>query len=177
MKPISAEPLLASMTSDIETNIQQTIASRNIGPPLMIGIHTGGAWFAHRLHQKLGLESSLGLLDISFYRDDFSRVGLNPKVKSSNLPESVEGRAVLLVDDVLHTGRTVRAALNEIFSYGRPALVRLIVALERPGRELPVAADIIGQSLDLSADQQAKLTERDGSMFFDIVATRIRDQL
>jgi len=141
--------------------------------PMMIGIHTGGAWIAKCLHQSLALASPLGMLDISFYRDDFSRVGLNPKVKSSDLPESVDGRQVLLVDDVLHTGRTVRAAMNEIFSYGRPALVKLIVALERPGRELPVAADVVGETIQLAAQQQAKLVERNGEMVFDIVSNII----
>ena len=82
-----------------------------------------------------------GSLDISFYRDDFSRIGLNPKVKASQLPEDISDRHILLIDDVLQTGRTIRAAMNEIFDYGRPASIKLCVLLERNGRELPIQAD------------------------------------
>jgi pyrimidine operon attenuation protein/uracil phosphoribosyltransferase len=126
--------------------------------PLMIGIHTGGAWVAQRLHQLLALEPPLGTLDISFYRDDFSRVGMNPQVKTSDLPVNVEARHIILVDDVLHTGRTIRAALNEIFDYGRPASVALAVLVERPGRELPIQADVAGKHLDLQPGQHVKLS-------------------
>jgi pyrimidine operon attenuation protein/uracil phosphoribosyltransferase len=147
----------------------EDIRQLRLDDPLIIGIHTGGAWIAERLHHSLGCESALGSLDISFYRDDFSRVGLNPKVKSSDLPESVEDREILLVDDVLHTGRTIRAALNEIFSFGRPAAVKLVVALERPGRELPIKADICGVSLALDPMEQAKISQQDNNLVFYIV--------
>ena len=125
--------------------------------PLMIGIHTGGAWIAQRLHALLGLTDPLGTLDISFYRDDFSRLGMNPQVKTSNLPVNVENRHVILVDDVLHTGRTIRAALNEIFDYGRPASVTLAVLIQRDGRELPVEAQVVGHHLKLKKNQHIKL--------------------
>ena len=162
MQPIILQPILAKMDRDI-----RSLAMDN---PLMIGIHTGGAWVAESLHRSLDIESPLGSLDISFYRDDFSRVGLNPSVRSSELPESVEDREVLLVDDVLYTGRTIRAALNEIFSFGRPSLVRLAVALDRPGRELPIQADVVGETISLSTDRQAKITrDDDGGLQFEIV--------
>ena len=125
--------------------------------PIMIGIHTGGAWIASHLHTLLGLPDALGTLDISFYRDDFSRVGVNPTVKTSNLPVNVEGRHVILVDDVLHTGRTIRAALNEIFDYGRPASVTLAVLLNRDGRELPIEAQVVGHHVKLKKNQHIKL--------------------
>jgi len=162
MNPIPLQPILSQMVEDIrQLQLEQ---------PLVIGIHTGGAWIASYLHDALEISSALGTLDISFYRDDFSRVGLNPKVRSSNLPEAVENRQILLVDDVLHTGRTIRAAMNEIFSFGRPAQVKLAVALDRPGRELPIAADVAGTSMDLAASQQAKLSRADsGEMTFQIV--------
>ena len=130
-------------TTDI-VDIQATIAymADELKPllvrqPVMIGIHTGGAWIAEHLHALLDLADPLGMLDISFYRDDFTRVGVNPTVKTSNLPVNFEDRHVILVDDVLHTGRTIRAALNEIFDYGRPASVLLACLVERGGRELP----------------------------------------
>jgi len=125
--------------------------------PVLIGIHTGGAWIAERLHQILGLTEPLGTLDISFYRDDFTRVGVNPTVKTSNLPVNFENRHVVLVDDVLHTGRTIRAALNEIFDYGRPASVTLAVLLNRDGRELPIEAQVVGHRLNLKKNQHIKL--------------------
>ena len=125
--------------------------------PVMIGIHTGGAWVAARLHKKLGLGDALGTLDISFYRDDFTRIGMNPEVKASNLPVNIEGRHVILVDDVLHTGRTIRAAMNEIFDYGRPAAVTLAVLIERGGRELPIAAQVVGGHVRLDRNQHIKL--------------------
>jgi pyrimidine operon attenuation protein/uracil phosphoribosyltransferase len=127
----------------------------------MIGIHTGGIWIAEQLHQRLGLQQPLGTLDISFYRDDFSRIGMHPEVKPSNLPFDVEERTIILVDDVLQTGRTIRAALNEIFDYGRPARVVLAVLVERSGHELPIRADISGARIDLAADEQVKLTGPD----------------
>lgn len=125
--------------------------------PVMVGIHTGGAWIAQRLHRMLGLEEPLGTLDISFYRDDFSQVGVNPQVKASHLPVHIDQRHVILVDDVLQTGRTIRAALNEIFDYGRPASVTLAVLIERDGRELPIEAQVVGEHLKLSKNKHVKL--------------------
>jgi pyrimidine operon attenuation protein/uracil phosphoribosyltransferase len=123
----------------------------------MVGIHTGGAWIAERLHGALGLDTPLGTLDISFYRDDFSRKGMHPEVQPSRLPLSIEDRTVILVDDVLYTGRTVRAALNELFDYGRPAAVRLAVLVDRDGRELPIAADVAGTSVRLAGNERVAL--------------------
>ncbi|MEE9447562.1 MAG: bifunctional pyr operon transcriptional regulator/uracil phosphoribosyltransferase PyrR [Arenicellales bacterium] len=125
---------------------------------LIVGIHSGGAWIADQLHQKLNNQHALGMLDISFYRDDFTQIGLNPQVKASDLPESIEGRHLILVDDVLHTGRTIRAAMNELFDYGRPKSITLAVLLERTGRQLPIQADICGQHITLSEKQQVKLS-------------------
>ncbi|MCY4051841.1 MAG: bifunctional pyr operon transcriptional regulator/uracil phosphoribosyltransferase PyrR [Gammaproteobacteria bacterium] len=138
-------------------NLARQVASSTIVNPLLIGIHTGGVWVAELLHQKIGFSEELGTLDISFYRDDFSRVGLNPQVKASFLPVRIEDRNIILIDDVLYTGRTIRAALNEIFSYGRPASVKLGVLIKRTGRELPIQSDFIGMELDLDIHQQAKL--------------------
>ncbi len=124
---------------------------------LMIGIHTGGVWVAQQLHKALALPEPLGSLDISFYRDDFTRIGVNPEVKTSHLPVSVDGRHVILVDDVLHTGRTIRAALNEIFDYGRPASIALAALIERDGRELPIEAQVVGAHIKLKKNEHIKL--------------------
>ena len=150
--------------ADVETLLEgmtQQLKALQVEEPLMIGIHTGGVWVAEQLHRNLQLQQPLGSLDISFYRDDFSRIGMNPEVKPSNLPFDVEGRNIILVDDVLQTGRTIRAALNEIFDYGRPARVILAVLLERSGHELPIRADVAGSQIDLAADEQVKLTGPD----------------
>lgn len=129
--------------------------------PVMIGIHTGGVWIAGVLHKKLGLKQPLGALDISFYRDDFTRLGINPSVKPSQLPFSVDDAHIILVDDVLYTGRTIRAALNEIFDYGRPASVTLVALVERSGRELPIEARVVGKHISLSSHEHIKLNGPD----------------
>jgi pyrimidine operon attenuation protein/uracil phosphoribosyltransferase len=125
---------------------------------LMVGIQTGGVWIASSLHKLMGLKSPLGQLNIAFYRDDFSRIGLHPQVLPSSLPFAVEDRHIILVDDVLHTGRTIRAALNEIFDYGRPARVTLAVLIDRSGRELPINADVIGKRMSLNPGEHVKLS-------------------
>lgn len=125
---------------------------------IMVGIHTGGLWIAEHLHEKLGLSSPLGSLNISFYRDDFTKIGLHPEVKPSQLPPSLDDKHIILIDDVLFTGRTIRAALNEIFDYGRPASVMLGVLLDRGEHELPICADICAQKISLAAHQQIKLS-------------------
>ncbi|WEJ62323.1 bifunctional pyr operon transcriptional regulator/uracil phosphoribosyltransferase PyrR [Thiomicrorhabdus lithotrophica] len=128
--------------------------------PKMIGIRTGGEWVAQKIHQQLELTDELGVIDIAFYRDDFSKIGLNPTVKPSHIPWDVDNQHIILVDDVLYTGRTTRAALNEIFDFGRPASVTLVTLLDRKGcRELPFQADITGESLECS--QTIKLTGPD----------------
>jgi len=119
-----------------------------IGPDTaMVGIHTGGAWLAERLHRELGLALPLGSLDISFYRDDFDSAGLHHEVKPSQIPFDVNARHIVLVDDVLYTGRTVRAAMNELFDYGRPGRIELAVLVDRGERQLPIAAQYAGAML------------------------------
>lgn len=126
--------------------------------PAVVGIHTGGAWVAQHLRDQFLPDAPLGSLDIAFYRDDFAQIGLQPGVRPSELPFSVEGRHLVLVDDVLMTGRTIRAALNELFDYGRPASVTLVTLVDIESRELPIRADILGTSLALPAGQRIKLT-------------------
>ncbi|MHB8623302.1 MAG: bifunctional pyr operon transcriptional regulator/uracil phosphoribosyltransferase PyrR [Sulfuricaulis sp.] len=150
------------MTPAIDIDAAITRMAEQLQPmlkrhPLMIGIHTGGVWVAERLHQLLAFQESLGTLDISFYRDDFTRIGMNPQVRTSHLPVNVEDRHLILVDDVLHTGRTIRAALNEIFDYGRPASVGLACLIERGGRELPIEPQIVGERIKLGKNQHVKL--------------------
>ena len=152
------DAVIARMADELRTRFENKAENIKLKDALMIGIHTGGVWVAERLHAQLGIKQALGKLDISFYRDDFSRIGMNPQVKPSQLPTTVDDSHIILVDDILHTGRTIRAALNEIFDYGRPASVTLVVLGERSGRELPIQADVVGQHLSLGEHEHAKLT-------------------
>ena len=146
-----------TLLKDMSARLAALLAERGVSEPVMVGIHTGGVWVAQRLHELLALTSPLGELDISFYRDDFTRIGVNPQVKPSRIPFDIEGRHIILVDDVLYTGRTIRAALNELFDYGRPASVILAVLAERNGRELPIQADVAGRHIDLPPHRHIKL--------------------
>ncbi|MFN2309138.1 MAG: bifunctional pyr operon transcriptional regulator/uracil phosphoribosyltransferase PyrR [Gammaproteobacteria bacterium] len=148
---------IEALIDSLAAQLREQIAARGLKDPVMVGIHTGGVWVAEHLHRRLGLRTPLGSLDISFYRDDFTRIGMNPQVRPSELPFDVDDRHIILVDDVLHTGRTVRAALNELFDYGRPASILLAVLIERSGRELPIEADAVGRMMDLGAGEHVKL--------------------
>jgi pyrimidine operon attenuation protein/uracil phosphoribosyltransferase len=143
------------------TRLADAIAPTLTPETLIVGIHTGGVWVAERLHGLLKCSLPLGMLDISFYRDDFSRIGLHPQVKPSNLPFDLEDRDIILVDDVLHTGRTVRAAMNELFDYGRPASIRLAVLVDRGGHELPIRPDFIGLAHTVPSHQNITLSRLD----------------
>lgn len=125
--------------------------------PIIVGIETGGAWIAERLQQRIAPGAELGRLNISFYRDDFTRSGLHPTVKPSSLPTDIDDRTIVLVDDVLHSGRTVRAAMNEIFDYGRPKRIILAILIDRGEREIPIQADFVGATLELDSGSHIKL--------------------
>lgn len=129
--------------------------------PLLVGIETGGVWLARWLHARLGVGAPSASLDPGFYRDDLRLGGRKGQVRPSQLPPGIDDRHILLVDDVLHTGRTVQAALRELFDFGRPASVRLAVFLDRGGRELPVCADAVGLRLDVPAGQRLRVTGPD----------------
>ena len=117
----------------------------------IVGIHSGGAWLAERLAADLQLQQRLGSIDVSFYRDDYAKKGLHPDVKPTHIGFNVDGAHIVLVDDVLATGRTTRAAINVLFDYGRPARIMLAALADRGGRELPVAADFVGADVTLDA--------------------------
>jgi len=138
----------------LKSQIRHSMDRGELRDPLIVGIHTGGVWVAESLHRALGCSEPLGRLNITFYRDDFNTIGLHPQVSPSDLPVEVDERDVILVDDVLFTGRTVRAAMNELFDYGRPRRIRLAVLYQRNGRELPVCADWVGQEPMLDAGEQ-----------------------
>ena len=157
-----AETLYAELLAQLRSNVKPDTA--------LVGIYTGGVWLAERLHADLALDVPLGALDISFYRDDFHQSGIKPDIKRSHIPFDVAGRHILLVDDVLYTGRTVRGAMNELFDYGRPASIALVVLVDRGGRELPVAAQFVAQTIAVPEGRMLVLDRDDAgrlSLCFD----------
>ena len=126
---------------------------------LMVGIHTGGYWLAQQLHAELGFKQALAALSTTLQRDDFATSGLHQQRQPTRLPLSLQGMQVLLVDDVLHTGRTIRAALNELYEYGRPASVQLAVLVDRGGRELPFEAQFCGGKLSVPTGHEWVLSQ------------------
>ena len=126
----------------------------------LIGIYSGGAWLAERLAALLPVEHPVGFIDVSFYRDDYGQKGLRAKVKTTTLPFEVEGSRIVLIDDVLYTGRSVRAAINEIFDYGRPEKIELAVLIDRGGRELPIEATYVGARVEVSRERTIVLNRR-----------------
>lgn len=128
----------------------------------MVGIHTGGVWLAERLHKDLTLQLPLASIDVTLHRDDFEQIGLHRNAKRSAIPFEVAGTHILLVDDVLYTGRTIRAAMNELFDFGRPASIRLAALVDRQSRELPIAAQFIGGLWQVPDDEILVLERNPG---------------
>ena len=131
----------------------------------LVGVFSGGAWLVDRLKAELDGEHEVGYIDVSFYRDDLSTSGLKSNVRSTHIPFSVEAAHIVIVDDVLFTGRSIRAAINTLFDHGRPASVQLAVLVDRGGRELPIAADYVGVPLIVARDLMLALNKNDDGKF------------
>ncbi|PTD96644.1 bifunctional pyr operon transcriptional regulator/uracil phosphoribosyltransferase PyrR [Pseudothauera lacus] len=159
MSNLDAEALCAQLIEQMRPQVSADTA--------LVGIHTGGVWLAERLHLALGLKQPLGAIDVSFYRDDYGSKGLHPQPQRTEIPFNVEGAHVIIVDDVLYTGRTTRAALNELFDFGRPACVELAVLVDRGGRELPIGARYCAHTLPqpLPASQSLQLERAEDGTF------------
>src|SRR6266850_1329856 len=153
MRMPDAEALLDQLAERMRPQVSADAA--------LIGIHTGGVWLAERLHRTLGLKQPLGTIDVSFYRDDYQSRGLTARVKPSDIPFEVADADVILVDDVLYTGRTIRAAINELFDYGRPRRIRLAALVDRGGRELPIAAQFVGAEVSAAEGEQIELRKNE----------------
>ena len=132
----------------------------------IVGIHSGGAWLAERLLPLIGHDLEHGILDVSFYRDDFNERGLHRETKPSQIPFDVQDKHILLIDDVFYTGRTIRAAMNELFDYGRPASITLAVLVNRGGRELPIAPQISAFDTALADTQNLQLLRHENGTFY-----------
>jgi len=151
------DAMLLSMQSDLTYYMQEA----DIASPMMVGIHSGGVLVARRLHAAMEIEESLGELNSGFYRDDFSSHGLKAQLNPTVMPLSIEGKHIILVDDVLYSGRTVRAAMNELFDYGRPASITLVVLIDRGNRELPIHAQVVGVRHVLESGEYLQVTGPD----------------
>jgi len=155
----NAEALVASLAATMKPHVTEATS--------LVGIYTGGVWLAERLHSMLGIVVPLGTLDVTFYRDDFDERGLHRDAKRSTIPFDVAGKDIVLVDDVLYTGRTIRAAMNELFDYGRPARIRLAALIDRDRRELPIAAQFVGATMTAPDDEMLVLERSDaGALSF-----------
>jgi pyrimidine operon attenuation protein/uracil phosphoribosyltransferase len=159
-----AEKLCQQLAAELKPKITPKTA--------MVGLYTGGAWLAERLHPMLGLQNPLGLMDIAFYRDDYAARGLKHDPKRTKIPFDVNGAELLLVDDVLYSGRTVRAAMNELFDYGRPASISLVVLADRGGRQLPICAQYCGAKVEVPAGMRLALKREDDRLALVLEAQR-----
>ncbi|WP_343728685.1 bifunctional pyr operon transcriptional regulator/uracil phosphoribosyltransferase PyrR [Duganella sp.] len=156
---LDAEALYATLLADVKAGLA------GVPDVAIVGIHSGGAWIAERLAADLGLSARCGVLDVSFYRDDYARKGLPAEVKPTNITFDVAAANILLVDDVLYTGRTTRAAINELFDYGRPARIMLAALVDRGERQLPVAADFVAAHVAVPKGQALVLQRADDGKF------------
>ncbi len=162
MSCIDAEASYAALLAQISAAYGASFG--NADGPVLAGIHSGGAWLAERLARDLGARF-FGVVNVALHRDDYAKKGLHSQASPTSLPFDVGGRRIVLVDDVLHTGRTVRAAINELYDYGRPAAIELAVLAERSGREMPFEARFVGTHAEVAADVTLVL-EQAGEMRF-----------
>ena len=154
---LDAEALYAKLLEGVRALMQPGGA--------LVGIWSGGAWLAERLHRDLGLEGAPGVISSALHRDDFSQCGLSAGTDHAKLPFEIEGRHIVLVDDVLYTGRTIRAAVNELYDFGRPKSVVLAVLVDRGGRELPIGAALATAAVELQPGQRLRLARDEAGRF------------
>ena len=145
------EDLLAEITAKIQAQLQPNTA--------LVGIHSGGVWLMQRILKNIKQDLPFGTLDAALYRDDYAQRGLKAEPKPSNIAFDVTDKHIILIDDIFYTGRTTRAAMNELFDYGRPASITLAVLINRGGAELPISPNIVGADVSLSPNQDLQLTQ------------------
>ena len=162
-----AERLLDELAARIRADLRPDHA--------IVGIHTGGVWVAQRLHERLGIKAPVGTIDVAFYRDDYRKKGLAPGVRPSDIRFPVEDAHIILVDDVLYTGRTIRAAINEIFDYGRPTSIRLAALIDRGERQLPICPQYVGATVTVGRNESIEL-HRDTGGRLSLTLTRKAEQ-
>jgi pyrimidine operon attenuation protein / uracil phosphoribosyltransferase len=162
MGPTSVKPLLSEKEMDAEiTRIAREIVADGTENVALVGIRTRGVplaeWLARKIASIQHKPIEVGSLDINLYRDDLSEVSEQPVVRPSDIPFSMTGKGIILIDDVLYTGRTIRAAMDAIIDFGRPRFIRLMVMIDRGWRELPIQGDYVGRRVKTTADQNVKV--------------------
>ncbi|SAL66568.1 bifunctional pyrimidine regulatory protein PyrR uracil phosphoribosyltransferase [Caballeronia arvi] len=162
MSSIDAEALYRALVDQIRLAYGSSFAEND--GPVLAGIYSGGVWLAERLAKDLNAPS-FGVVNVALHRDDYAKKGLHSQARPTDLPFDVNGRRIVLIDDVLSTGRTVRAAINELYDYGRPASIDLAVLADRGGREMPIGARFTGGTVDVPASANLVLARRDDNTF------------
>lgn len=159
-----AEPRLLMSEEQMDASLKRVaseICEHGLEGVTLIGIRTRGVpiaqWLARKIEQVGGKKVPLGEIDINLYRDDLSEVGAKPVIKPTQLPFDINGKGVILVDDVLYTGRTIRAAMDALIDHGRPKFIRLMVMVDRGWREFPIQADYVARRLETSANENVKV--------------------
>jgi pyrimidine operon attenuation protein/uracil phosphoribosyltransferase len=162
MSSIDAETLYRVLVDQIRAAYGPSLAAPD--GAVLAGIYSGGVWLAERLAQDLNAPH-FGVVNVALHRDDYAKKGLHSQARPTELPFDVNGRRIILIDDVLSTGRTVRAAINELYDYGRPASIDLAVLADRGGREMPIAARFTGGAVEVAADEDLVLARSDANAF------------
>ena len=165
---LDAEALYLDLLSGVQGLLKDATA--------LVGIWSGGAWLVERLQRDLQLEGQAGVISSALHRDDFNSRGMSGGADHTRLPFEVEGKHLLLIDDVLYTGRTIRAVVNELFDFGRPASVTLAVLVDRGGRELPIHAAYSAARIALPAEQRLSLARSDEGQFSFDIKTRDKER-
>jgi pyrimidine operon attenuation protein / uracil phosphoribosyltransferase len=147
-----------TLLSDISGQIKTHIDAHGAANCALVGIHSGGVWLMDRIVKSLKLDIENGTLDAAMYRDDYNQRGLKAEPKPANISFDITDKHIILIDDIFYTGRTTRAAMNELFDYGRPASIILAVLINRGGAELPIAPNIVGANVALKANQSLQLS-------------------
>jgi pyrimidine operon attenuation protein / uracil phosphoribosyltransferase len=148
-----------TLLADITTKIQAQVAALGLANTALVGIHSGGVWLMQRIQASINQEIATGTLDAALYRDDFAQRGLKAQSRPSDLTFDIQNKHIILIDDIFYTGRTTRAAMNELFDYGRPASVQLAVLINRGGAQLPILPNIVGADIPLTPEQNLQLSQ------------------
>lgn len=167
-------PKAEELYQRLKQGVAELIAAHPADEVHLVGIYSGGAWLAERLKQDLAIKTDNALINTSLYRDDFRKIGLHTQKLPSSVPFDVNSKHLILVDDILYTGRSVRAAMNELFDIGRPATIALAVLIDRGGRELPVQPDVVGEVFTLPNTQRLVLSQ-DEEHVFDIALKEVEN--
>lgn len=156
---LDAESLYANLRREVRALLPR------LPDAALVGIWSGGAWLAQRLHQDLELPGAHGVISSALHRDDFGSRGMSASADATQLPFAIEGRHIILVDDVLYTGRTIRAVINELYDFGRPASVTLVVLVDRGGRELPIEPAVAAARISLPPSERLSLARDPAGLF------------